>query len=185
MSEVIGRELYAVKRELLDTEQTDYASKASQTFEAQKREQSLFKAFRDFAQPRYRAALDPTYTKAPKDAPKVSPEEAVALKHELTRRQKHKAATIGKLKADREFYEAAAANGFFYEVIECELQLDDSGTQVRYVVPGSGELVHQRAATGDERQMALPADDLPEEPELQDPPKKKRSRKNGAPGVVA
>lgn len=185
MDEVIGRELYAVKRELMDNERTEHAGRARATYEAQKREQSRLGAFKNFAEPRFRAVLDPTYTKAPEGAEQLTPEEARALKNDLDRRRRHKSASVAKLKAEREFHLNAAADGYLYEVIECELRLDASGTQVRYVVPGSGEVVHHRAATGDERQMALPSDELPDDEPTDGKPKKRKSRKNGAPGVVA
>lgn len=181
MSEVIGREWRAVKRPLMDKERTEHADKARGTYEKQKQLQSQLKAFRDFAYPLVRATLDPTYTKALEGAERLSTEEARALRNELDRRRKHKSAAVANLKAEHEYHLDAAANGYFYDVVECELHLDDSGTQVRYLVPGTGEVVHQRAATGEERQMSLPADELPAE---KPNGKKKRARK-GAPGVVA
>lgn len=177
MSEVIKRELYAVRRDLNAKERKEHEAKAKATFEAQKRAQSALKSFRDFAQPLIRVSLDPTYTKGGDQKP-LGPVEARALRNELDRRTKHKSAEVARLKAEREFHLDAAANGYFFVMLECELHLDDSATQVRYLVPGTGEVVHQRVATGTERQMSLPDDELPDAP-----PKKKRGRR-GARGAV-
>lgn len=161
MSEVIGREWRTVKRDLEDSEQEGRLERARQTYTDQKRAQSQFAAFKKYAEPLVRATLDPSYS-ADEEIDEVAPEEARALTDELDRRRKHTAATVAKLKADRRVHLDAAANGYFYDVVECELQLDDSGTQVRFIDPTTGEVVGQRAATAAERQMALPADELPD-----------------------
>lgn len=178
MSEVIGRELRAVRRELNQTKRKEHANKARGTHEAVKRERSMLKAFQDYAQPLVRVTFDPTYTKG-EGLVVLSIEEARGLRDELKRRRQHTGAVITKLRADADYHVNASANGYLYEVIECDLHIDDSATQIRYIVPGSTECVHQRAATGDERQMSMPADELPPEAK-----KKKRGRGKRAPGAV-
>ena len=177
MTEVIGREYRAVKRELNQKKRKEHADRARGTHEAVKRERSMLKAFQDYAQPLIRVTLDPTYTKG-EGLVVLSIEEARGLRDELRRRRQHTGTVVTKLKADEAYHVNAAANGYLYDVIECELHIDDSATQVRYVVPGTGEVVHQRKATGEERQMSMPDDEIPSEKG-----KKKKSRRS-APGAV-
>jgi len=173
--DVIGREYRAVRRDLNAKERKEHEAQVKSTWELQKRAQSSSRAFRDYAWPLIKAALDPTYTGGGGAAP-LEPVEARALCNELGRRAAHRSAEVANLKAEREFHLDAAANGYLFEVLECELQLDESATQVNYVVPGTGEIVHQRAATGAERQMSLPDDELPPE----NGKKKRKSRSAGA-----
>jgi len=162
--ETVGTEWFPVKRTLTKTAQKKHRRQMEETHEKQKEAQSALKSFRDFANPIIRAELDPSYTKgkrkngAGRDLPEVR-----ALVKELTRRTRHKTARIAMLKAEREFHFDAAADGYLYEIVECDLVPDGGGTQIHYVVRGTGEKVHQRAASGTERQMLLPGDQLPAE----------------------
>lgn len=162
MSEdTISRETIAVRRELTQGEVEQHEAKAKATFEKQKQVESRLRALKDFVVPRTKKTLDPTYTKAPEGLEEVSFEEARALSDALEKERKINSARVGLLKAERRFHVDAAANGYVYDIHDCRLELDAAGTTVRYISEPSGEVVRERRATDTERQMSLPADEVP------------------------
>ena len=157
----VGRDMITRRRKLTKAEINEHESASRKTYEDQKRAQNEFKAFASWAEPQIRRTLDPTYSRSDEGKP-LAFEEARALQNELERRRKHKAARVAKLRADRLYHLNASADGFLYEVHDCRIVLDASGTQAKYVDIHTLEVVHHRKATAAERQMSLPDDEIPD-----------------------
>ena len=162
--EKIGEEYFTVKRTLTKDERQSHEVAAEETYTKEARVRAKFQAFEKWARPQIRASLDPTFSKRDKTKKKdrLAVAAAHALKKEVKRQKQHLSAAIAKIRADRDFHEDCAAHGYWYETAECDLLVDAAGTTVKYVEQRNGEVLHERAASGAERQMLLTEDDLPE-----------------------
>lgn len=179
MSQVLGREYRVVKRELTDEQVEERKRAIASAHERKRTIEAEFSAFRRWAAPRIRKAVDPDYA-APKElegAPVLSIAEAHGLRIELQRRGRHKGATIGAIKADIEAHEHAAATRCEFRRVECELVADPDKVEVIYVDVETGEAVDRRGMTADERQMALPETEKPNG-------KRSKKKADEAPDVV-
>lgn len=160
--EKLGKETRIVKRDLDEEETEKLEARIGRTYEQARREQTAFTSFRKWAEPRARRALDPDY-ESPEgegEAP-LSYVEARALIDEIGHRRALKASRITAIKAERRLMLDQIANGYEYRVVECDLVADLEKLHVNIVDPETSEAIDTRAMTAQERQLALPGDELP------------------------